>query len=339
MSTVYIASHHGRLQKDGDILVHSDHTGLTTKLIPSMTDCIIVIGMMDVTGAALNVCIEKRIPIFFLRFNGKFNGKLVFDDGKNTLLRHKQHLTAENEKFAFSMAKSIVLGKTLNEYLFMQRIQRKLPDNKEINDCLIQVKRIRKSLEELDSKIESIRGFEGSIARLYFKTLGYNFICEWTKFNGRIKNPPRDEVNATLSFLYTLLASKVDTEIILEGLDDSVGTLHDFSYGRKSLVFDLMEEFRTPLVDTTVCAMFNQGTLTANDFRKEKGIDGDTVVLLNESGIRKAISSFEKKLEQNHEYLYTGKTTTYQNIIKHQVEQYKQYLRGELDRYQPQIVT
>jgi len=304
-----------------------------------MTACIIVIGMMDITGAALNVCIERRISIFFLRYNGKFNGKLVFDDSKHTLLRLKQHLTAENEKFAFPIAKSIVLGKTLNEYLFMQRIQRKLPDNKEIINSLVQVKRIRKSLEELDSRIESIRGFEGSIARLYFRTLRFNIICDWTQFNCRTKNPPRDEVNATLSFLYTLLACKVDTEIMLEGLDDSVGTLHDFSYGRKSLVFDLMEEFRTPLVDTTVCAMFNQGTLTANDFRNEKDIDGDSVVLLNESGIRKSIMNFERKLEQNHGYLDTGRTLTYQNIIKHQVEQYKQYIRGELDRYQPQIIT
>ena len=187
MSTVYIASHNGKLQKEGNILVHSDHTGLTTKLIPSMTDCIIVIGMMDITGAALNVCIERRISIFFLRYNGKFNGKLAFDDSKNTLLRHKQHLTAENEKFAFPMAKSIVLDKTLNEYLFMQRIQRKLPDNKEIINSLVQVKRIRKSLEELDSRIESIRGFEGSIARLYFRTLRFNIICDWTQINCRTK--------------------------------------------------------------------------------------------------------------------------------------------------------
>lgn len=128
MSTVLISSNNGSLKRCGDILLYSDYTGNSTKIIPTVTDSIIVIGQMNLSGAALNLCINSQIPIFFLRSNGLFNGKLVFEDGKNSFLRHKQHMLAENKEFVTSMARRIVLGKTLNEYLFIQRIKRKNPD-------------------------------------------------------------------------------------------------------------------------------------------------------------------------------------------------------------------
>lgn len=339
MSTVYISSHNGSLKRAGDVLLYSDYTGQSTKLIPSITDSIIAIGQMNISGAALNLCIDQRIPIFFLRPNGNFNGKLAFEDGKNTLLRHQQHLIAEDKERVSLIAKSIVEGKTLNEYLFMQRILRKNPRNTNVKDCVLKVQERRKKLQAITNDIDVIRGFEGIISRLYFQCLKSNITCAWTHFHKRTKNPPRDEINATLSFLYTLLASKVDTCIEHEGLDSSVGSLHDFSYGRKSLVYDLMEEFRTPIVDTTTCAMFNQGTLTENDFRRETSPKNGQFVLLNGDGVKKAISAFERKLEQSHEYLNTGKAMSYHEIIRHQVRQYKTILQDDSVLYQPQIVT
>ncbi|MGD1823021.1 MAG: CRISPR-associated endonuclease Cas1, partial [Pleomorphochaeta sp.] len=349
----YLVSNNGKLNYESGLLIYKDYLGNITKFIPNKLSQIVVIGKLELTGTSINILLNHKIQVDFLYKNGKYNGKLVFEDSKNTFLRHKQHLIYEDEKKSLSIAKDIVRGKIHNQLLFAQRISRKIYKN---DNILINLKLLSNCLSRVDHayNLTTLRGIEGEAAKLYFFILGYNISPKWVSFNCRSKNPPLDEVNSVLSFIYTLLAIRIDSIILSNGLDDSVGTLHSLSYGRKSLIFDLIEEYRTPIADTLTSALFNLGTLKKEDFRvgekyedsemsdneKNQQYDNDIKkgVYLTESGMKKVVFAFEKKIKDEHYYPDLTKTIEYNRIFKEQVKLYKSVINGNRDHYLPLVV-
>ena len=289
----------------------------------------------------------------FLFGRERYVSRLFYHEKKNTLLRHRQHILGEDESVSLSIAKDIVRGKLHNQYLFMQRIGRKTGDKDgRITSCVDEMSHVRKKLETA-SDISEVRGLEGDGSRLYFSCLGKNISCGWTSFQTRTKNPPLDPVNSVLSFLYTVLANRISGYIHMAGLDPGIGTLHSLSYGRESLVYDLIEEFRTPLVDTLTCSLFNMLVLKKEHFRVEaaKAFDdedgvrvqltgeGPDAVLLNEEGCRRVLEQFERKLSETHHHPFTDSILSYDRIIQEQVKIYKNVIAGTLDHYLPLVVT
>ena len=250
------------------------------------------------------------------------------------------------------LARDIVKGKIHNELLFLQRLERKIGKNAVVSESLQAISHVRTGLDHA-SFLDEIRGYEGIAAKNYFSCFGLAIDSKEFKFGGRTKNPPKDEINSVLSFLYTVLANRIDKYISLEGLDSSVGSLHALTYGRKSLVFDLIEEFRTPIADTLTCAIFNLGVLSKEDFRKEMitaadeeasipeqlAEDEQMGVLLTEDGMRKVLQQFERKIGTEHKYPQKDRILTYDAILREQVKQYKQVIAGIIDHYMPLVVT
>lgn len=112
-----------------------------------------------------------------------------------------------------------------------------------------------------------MRDVEGMASRVFYDFMRLHLKPEWAVFRKRTKHPPKNNVNAVLSFLYTVLGPKVRCAIELQGLDPMVGCLQELAYGRDALVYDLVEEFRTPVADAVCCALFNLGILRLQDFR------------------------------------------------------------------------
>ena len=357
MSIVYLASNNGTLTEKDDVLFYEDYKGNNTKLLPQKISQIIVIGRLTITGSAFYILFQYQISVVFLRKNGNHIGRLLYSDRKNSVLRHKQHEVCSDKNLSISIAKDIVRGKIHNQYLFMQRINRKNTDKSglhRLDAALDDMKRIRRLLESADD-ISAVRGYEGDASRIYFSCYGLNFKCDWTKFTIRSKNPPLDPINAVLSFLYTVLAHRIGLYVYEAGLDSGIGTLHSISYGRDSLIYDLIEEFRTPIVDTLTCSLFNLGILKKEDFRMEGYADElereddeiliqnteiiGNAVLLNEDGIRKVLEQFEKKLATVHNYPLLNKSLPYDRILQEQVRLYRQVISGTMNHYLPLVVT
>ena len=351
--TIYLVSNNGKLKYESGLLIYCDYLGNITKLIPNKLSEIVIIGRLELTGSAINIIMNHKIQVDFLNKNGLFNAKLIFEDSKNTFLRHKQHLLYENNEKSLSLAKDIVRGKLQNQLLFAQRIIRK---NLRTNDLLLSAKIINQCMVRIENCkcIQELRGVEGEAAREYYYIFSYNISSKWATFKGRNKNPPLDEVNSVLSFIYTLLAIRIDSIIVSNGLDNSIGSLHCLTYGRKSLVFDLIEEYRTPIADTLTCALFNLGTLKKDDFRfgekyentmnddSEKLIQSDNDfkkgVYLTEDGMKKVVIAFEKKIQDEHFYPELNKTVQYNRIFKEQVSLYKSVINGNRDHYLPMVI-
>jgi len=168
----------------------------------------------------------------------------------------------------------------------------------------------------------------------------YNLIPDWALFPSRSKNPPLTNVNAVLSFLYTLLMYRIETAIEASGLDTMAGFLHASEYGRNALVFDLMEEFRTPVVDTLCCALFNLGVLSSNDFytvSDDESADmvpaihdtNEKAVLLTKEGLSKVIPAFENKMETLVYYPPSETQVSLNMIVIEQVNHFKRVILEE----------
>lgn len=329
MSEVYIVSRNGKLNTQNGTLNYTDYEGNCQTIFPHLTDSISSVGTLNITSSALQLLISEQIPIFFMGHNGMPKGRLSFAAAKNVFLRQKQYLMLSANEKRFRIAKSIVMGKVNNQRRFLQRIDG-------CEEAVDEMKYILTSLEH-SSDINEIRGIEGSAAHLYFISLK-SHIPSWLNFNGRNKNPPKDPFNSVLSFLYTLISYRIEGYVDQEGLDPAVGVLHELSYGRNSLVCDLMEEFRVPLADAIACALFNRGQLSASDFHIVEDDETEAEkypVYLEKSAVKAVIEAFENKLQKEVIYPRMGHPVPYWKIMKHQVHHFRKVLEGEEEEYIP----
>ncbi len=356
MPDIYIISDYGKLYKKNDAFHFNYPDGTVSRFFPHNTDKIFIIGKIEITADAFRMLSRYDIEVVFTNRNGRFNGKLVFNEGKNVLLRQKQYKKLDDPDFMLKFCRSIVQSKIRNQLNFAQRIKRERGNPPGSDKA---VRSLKNTLEKsMHSKsIQQIRGYEGSAARTYFSVFRHGILPDWAEFHGRSLNPPLDNVNAVLSFLYTLLNQSVETQIIAEGLDLYVGYLHSPEYGRKSLVFDLMEEYRVPVCDTQTLSLINRGILKDEDFQTvdfsknddEYPLDVDEhevvepvstrkAVLLTREGLKKVVKSYENRLEEKYHYRHQNTSLTFRKIIAEQVKQFKRLITGEEQLYRPFLI-
>jgi len=352
MSIIYVVSDYGRLVKRGDVLQLRKGDDLLKTIFPFKTEQLVIIGRIEITSAAINLLMRHQIDTVFLHRNGRFNGKFAFASGKNVFLRQKQFKSIENKQFTLEFARCIVRGKLRNQLTFMQRTLRTKNVTDTAQTAVNDLKQALFSLEKAES-VDSVRGYEGLGARIYFSVFQQAINPSWAVFKGRSMNPPQDNVNAVLSFLYTLIFYRVDAALEGAGLDPYVGYLHKLNYGKQALAFDFVEEFRVPLADTLTVSMFNLGILSEGNFDdvvfgeesdyprpEESGEIDDFMpkkrgVLLTKEGLRKVITQFEKKLDTPFFYPPLDNRITYKKIFFEQVKHFRRVLNGEESSYQP----
>lgn len=350
MSTIYLISDYGRLSKSNKVFSFTYPDGCISKFFPHNTERIFISGNIEITPDAMKMLMHHKIEVIFLHKNSRFNGKIVYDDAKNVLLRKKQYAKSDDKEFTLQWAKNIVRTKIKNQLMFVARIKRMHPAIADLYNCVATMKSIAENLQNAQS-LNEVRGYEGAASKRYFGALRYAIIPQWAEFKGRSMNPPLDNVNAVLSFTYTLLNHIIESYLLAEGLDTCVGYLHGLEYGRKSLIFDIMEEFRSPICDTLAVSLFNLGVLNKDDFRfvdfssvsDEYPLESDSTesdaisirrgVLLTKDGLKKSISKFEDKLEEQYYYPPAGKSISYRKIIAEQVKECKRVINDEKKNY------
>ncbi len=195
-------------------------------------------------------------------------------------------------------------------------------------------KRLR-DLAELLKKVdraasaETLLGLEGMAAKLYFA--GFSKILKGGaafEMNGRNRRPPRDPVNAILSFVYALLTKEVMIALQTVGFDPLLGFFHKPRYGRPSLALDLAEEFRPIIADSTALMAINNGEVSASSFLSRAG-----AVALTETGRKAVIAAFERRLEQEITHPIFGYKISYRRVLEVQARLLSRVVLGELDEY------
>ena len=170
-------------------------------------------------------------------------------------------------------------------------------------------------------------------ARRYFAAFGKMLRGELI-FNGRSRRPPRDAVNAVLSFGYTLVMTELVGVAAAEGMDAQVGLLHDLNYGRPSLALDVLEEFRQPVVDRLVLALVNRKVLQPAHFdgNAERG------VLLNDEGRTRFLRYYHKTMDEpfNCRDWADATPATFRLLLRRQMHRMRTAIEFEQD-YAPYL--
>jgi CRISP-associated protein Cas1 len=194
-----------------------------------------------------------------------------------------------------------------------------------------QLAELAKAADE-ERRIDSLLGLEGTAARIYFEHFG-GLLSRGDElgafaFDQRNRRPPRDQVNALLSFFYALLVKDTTVAAFAVGLDPYVGFYHRPRFGRAALALDLAEEFRPLIADSTVMMVVNNGELSSKDFRERAG-----GVALTDGGRRKAIRAYERRMATELRHPTFGYRASYRRTLEIQARLLAAVLVGDIPAY------
>lgn len=310
---------------------------------------LILLGQQEISAAARQGLLKRGVDVVFLNGQGRYQGRLLGPISANGPLRLAQYRVSQDPQQALMIACEIVLGKVYNQRQLLLRKQREHPDA-QAQDCLASM-RILSERVRYASGHEQLLGYEGQLAALYFKALPQFIQMPGFVMQGRSKRPPRDNVNAVLSFGYTILTQLAESALWQVGLDPYLGLLHQPRQGFAALVSDLVEEFRPVLVDSLVLRLINRQQLQIGDFYHpgeaelaeailmgdlaESEPDSRPAVFLNETGRRVFFQGWHARLRERVMYPLQNRRFELREIIRLQAYHLARVIQGEDPLYVP----
>ena len=305
--------------------------------IPSHTiESILCFGNTTVSTPLIRFCGERGIGLTFLSENGRFYGRIQGPVSGNILLRQKQFLTCSDPLFASHIASRFLCGKLINEKNSLLRSAREAKDSaiaETLHQKASQIMSIGKELNQ-PVHVDSFRGLEGAAATLYFSCMDLMLKAKdpCLRFEARSRRPPKNEVNAVLSFLYMLLKNDMQSALEAVGLDPACGYLHALRPGKPALALDLMEELRAPLCDRLALSLFNKGQLRKKDFSCELG-----EYTIEDRAKKVILSAWQNRKHEKILHPFLNEHIDIGLISFVQAQMLARYLRGDLDDYPPFI--
>lgn len=299
------------LQKNGDCFKIKNEDK-TFEVSAKKVSSILISTAAYITTDAIKLAMEHNIDIVFLDEFGNPYARVWHSKlGSTTLIRRRQLEIAETED-GLKLALQWIKKKFDNQIEFLKRLRNtRTQKSAEITSYIEKLINLQESVNNIrgtiDEKRGTIMGLEGSGGKIYFEILNF-LMPERYKFNGRSRNPAKDEFNALLNYAYGILYSMVEKACIIAGLDPYIGIIHTDNYNKKSLVFDLIENFRI-WADETVVNLFACRNVKQEHFDNLK--NGFT---LNKEGKALLIGEFIAFLDES--IRYSGRNIKRGDIIQ-----------------------
>lgn len=306
--------------------------GVEKNAVPAKDiEAIVCFGQMTVSTPLLEFCGKRGISVTFLSPQGHYCGRFYGPRSGNVLLRKKQYESINQVEFSNQLVRDILFGKIRNSKMVLLRAARKQSgDAVSLTQAVNQLSDLAAQLESCDC-IDSMRGIEGAAATIYFSRFDTMLHSPaGFRFESRSRRPPRNEVNAVLSFVYTLLTREISSALETVGLDPAAGYLHTLRPGRPSFALDLIEELRAPLCDRFTLSLFNLGQLGEKDFNSDS-----EAVFLNDRGRRTVLTSWQKRKMETVQHPFLQEKIPVGMIPYAQAMLFARVIRGDLDRYPP----
>lgn len=296
---------------------------------------IVLLGQVTITPFLIQRCAEDGRSLVWLDRQGRFKARVEGATRGNVLLRRAQHLALSHPDRPTMIARQIVAGKIQNNRQVLLRAAREAIGTPDSAILTVAADAEAVALQRLSTtkNLDIVRGIEGDAARIYFGVFGCMVRADRASFavDGRSRRPPRDRVNAVLSFLYALVRAECTAALEGVGLDPQVGFLHALRPGRPALALDLMEEFRPVVADRLALTLINRRQLKAEHFEETPGGG----VLLNDDGRRAVLVAFQKRKEEELQHRVL-KQKVPMGLIPHvQARLLARHLRGDLPDYPP----
>lgn len=321
---LYATNPGSRLTKKGGrvILIEDGKETASRRLLD--VSHIAVLGNVDVSSALLRACFEDGMPVLWFTSGGWLKGVATGMPPSNVNVRMRQHRACALG--SPQLAAAFVTGKIRNCRTLLRRHL-----GEESSRQLAQLAELAKAAER-ERSIESLLGIEGTAARLYFSQFGLLLKSAPGSFSFEERNrrPPKDPVNALLSFVYALLVKDVTAAALAAGLDPHIGLYHRPGFGRPALALDLAEEFRPLIGDSTVMMAINNGEITEEDFLSRAG-----GISLTDKGRRKAIAAYERRMTSELTHPIFRYKASYRRSLEIQARLLAAVLVGDVPSYRP----
>jgi CRISP-associated protein Cas1 len=338
LSTLYVADHRARVSLRHRSLVVITGDGGRSRVPLEALDAVVLAGYGQVTTDALAACMEQQIRVASLRPTGRLRFTVGGPIGGNVRRRIAQYRAADDPVRCTEIARWIVAGKLQNA---RNLVLRWIWDSRgEAKRSLRRIERsIAARIEALPDGTtgDAIRGHEGDGTRLYFEAMRVHLQAAnpQLSFDVRSRRPPRDAVNAALSFVYALLLTETVGAADALGLDPQLGFLHGVRAGRPSLGLDLIEEFRPSIGDRFVVGLLTRGMISLEDFVETPG----GAWYLSDTGRRTFLEAYDEYKSAEIEHALLQRTAPRAALPVIQATLMARHLRGDIPAYPPYVAA
>ncbi|AOZ91808.1 type I-C CRISPR-associated endonuclease Cas1c [Paenibacillus crassostreae] len=335
LNTIYVTTPDAYLALKGEnVLIIKDDETIGRVPLHNL-EAICTFGHQGASPALMAACVEQNIAIVFLTSNGRFRARVIGPSNGNVVLRKTQYRISDDEQKSAHIARHFLVGKLYNAKWTLERMTRDHAlriDVEKFKRVSAHLTESMKQLMTIDD-LEVLRGVEGNAASAYFSLLDDMILQQKQDFffKGRNRRPPLDNVNALLSFAYSLLSTEVGAALEGVGLDAYVGFLHRDRPGRMSLALDMMEELRSVYADRFVLSLINLKQVQASDFlKKESG-----AVLMTDDARKKILQLWKDKKEEKITHPFLKEKISWGLVPHAQALLLARFIRGDIDAYPP----
>lgn len=335
LNTVYVNNPDRYLSLDGENLVISEEGKEIGRVPLHNIERIMTFGHSGASPALMWKCVKDGIELVFMSRNGHFIARVEGETRGNVLLRRQQYRYADDKDRSLDIAKNIITAKLFNSRWVIERTIRD-------HGARIDTEIFKRKSEYLQNSImqvrdaddmDNLRGVEGEAAAVYFGVFDDMILQqkEDFRFTVRNKRPPLDNVNALLSFAYSMATGMCTSALESAGLDPYVGFMHTDRPGRCSLALDLVEEFRSVLCDRFVLTLINKKLVSNDSFIKRE----DGAVILTDEGRKDFFSAWQKRKSEELKHPFLDEKVEWGMLPYVQAMLLSRYIRGDMDCYPP----
>jgi len=335
LNTLYVTTPDVYLSLDGEnvVILRKDEVLLRVPL--HNLESILTYGYTGVSPALMGACAERKIALSFFTPSGRFIADISGIEQGNVVLRRTQYRYADDFQKSTAISKNILLCKLHNGRWVLERTIRDHGLRINIENVKAAILIIINSIKQLQhaDDLESMRGIEGVAAAAYFSVFDEMIMQSKESFFFRTRNrrPPLDNVNALLSFTYSILANDIASAIRAVGLDPFVGFLHRDKPGRRSLALDLLEELRPIFADRFVITLINNRKVSASDFYTQE----NGAVRMKDDARKEFLNAWQTRKLEEIKHPYLNESIEWGLVPHVQALLLARVLRGDLEEYPP----
>ncbi len=335
LNTLYVTNENAYLSLDGENIIVKEEGKILGRVPIHTVESIVIFGYIGASPALMGKCSELEKQIVFLKPSGRFLAKVTGKSYGNILLRRQQYRICDDREKSLDIARNIISAKIHNSNSVIKRAVRdhavRIDVSRFEESSLLLDKSAKEAYECEDA--DSLRGIEGSGAGIYFSLFDDMILQQKEDFyyKSRSRRPPMDNVNALLSFAYSLLTSMCVSALETVGLDPYAGFFHTERPGRCSLALDLVEEFRACFADRFVLSVINKKILTYKDFTQKENFG----VLLEDDSRKKFISAWQAKKYEKITHPFLNEKVEWGMVPYVQAMLLARYIRGDMNSYPP----
>lgn len=353
LASVHVISAGSTIRKRGENVLVEKRDGGRQTVLGKDIGHLAIYGPSQITHQCLLYLSENGVCVTHHTGAGRLLGLTTPLNTKNIALRRAQFRAADCDAKTLILARSLTRAKISNQRTLLRRYrasikssekptfwetEKELEENRKAKLDLCEA--LSETLKRLSScarrvkfaeNLGQVRGFEGDAAAQYFRSIPQIVPPAWRlEFQGRSRRPPRDKINALLSFGYSLLVKDAINAIVGVGLDPMLGFLHTMIPGRPALALDLMEPFRAAWVDVAVFRLIATGGIQLSDFTSSS-----MGVYLSDAGRRSLIGAYERRADEETTHPYFGYKMSIRRLLALDCRLMAKYMAEEVSVFSP----